>query len=89
MGGTTFDADESVFYEFRCTRAGIKVIYRAEPFENDGSTQSNLIKTLKRTMAGEHSRELSVKVFAGHALFRLGFLVSKLLPTLVPVGNMK
>lgn len=72
--GRYLDADESAFYEFRCKRAGIKVLYCAEPFENDDSTQSNLVKALKRTMAGEYSRELSVKVFAGQCrLIELGF----------------
>lgn len=68
------DADESAYYEYICKRAGIRVLYCAEPFENDDSTQSNLIKALKRTMAGEYSRELSVKVFAGQCrLIELGF----------------
>jgi hypothetical protein len=35
-----------------------------EQFENDGSIGSTS-KTVKRVMAGEYSRELSVKVFAG------------------------
>jgi len=30
------DADESAYYEYRCKRAGIQVIYCAEQFENDG-----------------------------------------------------
>jgi Recombinase len=35
---------------------------------------ATLLKTLKRTMAGEYSRELSVKVFAGQSrLIELGF----------------
>jgi DNA invertase Pin-like site-specific DNA recombinase len=68
------DADESAYYEYICKRAGIRVLYCAEPFENDDSTQSNLIKALKRTMAGEYSRELSVKVFAGQCrLIEQGF----------------
>ncbi len=68
------DADESAYYEYVLKQAGIKVHYCAEPFENDGSLPSALIKTLKRTMAGEYSRELSVKVFAGQCrLIELGF----------------
>ena len=59
------DADESAYYEFICKRAGIGVHYCAEQFENDGSIQANVLKGLKRTMAGEYSRELSVKVFQG------------------------
>ena len=30
-----------------------------------GSPTSNIIKSVKRSMAGEYSRELSTKVFAG------------------------
>jgi DNA invertase Pin-like site-specific DNA recombinase len=59
------DADESAYYEYICKRAGIQVIYCAEQFENDGSPVSTIVKGVKRAMAGEYSRELSAKVFAG------------------------
>ncbi|WP_409937792.1 recombinase family protein [Paraburkholderia sp. BCC1885] len=59
------DPDESASYEIRCKHAGVKVLYCAEQFENDGSPVSSIIKSVKRTMAGEYSRELSVKVHAG------------------------
>ena len=66
--------DEAATYELRCRRAGVAVHYCAEQFENDGSIGSSIIKTVKRAMAGEYSRELSVKVFAGQAnLIRLGY----------------
>ena len=61
------DADESAFYEYRCRRANIAVHYCTEPFSNDGSPSAALLKTIKRTMAAEYSRELSAKVFAGQA----------------------
>ena len=68
------DADESAYYEYICKRAGIEVHYCAEQFKNDGSTGSTIIKTVKRAMAGEYSRELSAKVFAGQCrLIQLGF----------------
>jgi DNA invertase Pin-like site-specific DNA recombinase len=68
------DADESAHYEFLCKSAGIPVHYCAEPFVNDGAMQSMLMKALKRTMAGEYSRELGVKVLAGlKRLAVLGF----------------
>lgn len=68
------DPDEAASYELRCRRAGVAVHYCAEQFENDGSIGSSIIKTVKRAMAGEYSRELSVKVFGGQAnLIRLGF----------------
>lgn len=59
------DADESAYYEYICRRAGVEVAYCAEPFENDGSPMATMFKGLKRSMAGEYSRELSAKVFAG------------------------
>jgi DNA invertase Pin-like site-specific DNA recombinase len=68
------DIDESAYYEQLCKRAGTRVIYCAETFENDDSLISALIKSLKRAMAGEYSRELSAKVFVGHCNFvRRGF----------------
>jgi DNA invertase Pin-like site-specific DNA recombinase len=59
------DADESAYYEYICKRVGIGVIYCAEQFTNDGSPVSTIVKGVKRAMAGEYSRELSVKVFKG------------------------
>ncbi len=68
------DADESAYYEYICKRAGITVHYCAEQFENDGSIASNIVKTVKRAMAGEYSRELSAKVFQGQCrLIELGY----------------
>jgi DNA invertase Pin-like site-specific DNA recombinase len=68
------DADESGYWEYLCKRAGVAIHYCAEQFANDGSMPSVLLKNLKRTMAGEYSRELSVKVFAGQCrLIELGY----------------
>ena len=68
------DADESAYYEYVCKRAGINVEYCAEQFENDGSPTATIIKSVKRAMAGEYSRELSAKVFKGQCrLIELGF----------------
>jgi DNA invertase Pin-like site-specific DNA recombinase len=60
------DSDESAYYEFVCKLAGIEVIYCAEPFKNDGGMPAALLKVMKRVMAGEYSRELSVKVSRAH-----------------------
>lgn len=60
------DTDESAHYEFLCRRAGIPVHYCAEQFENDTGVSNAIMKTLKRTMAAEYSRELSVKIGAAH-----------------------
>lgn len=68
------DPDEAASYELRCRSKGVRVLYCGEQWENDGSIGSSIIKTVKRAMAGEYSRELSVKVFAGQAnLIRLGY----------------
>jgi len=68
------DVDEAAYLEYLCRRAGIEIRYCAEPFDNDGSLASSIVKTLKRAMAGEYSRELSAKVFAGQAhLISLGY----------------
>src|SRR5579859_381698 len=68
------DTDESAHYEFLCKSAGVPVHYCAESFTNDDSLPSLVMKALKRTMAGEYSRELGVKVFAGQRrLALLGF----------------
>ena len=48
--------------------------YCAEQFENDGRPVSTIVKGVKRAMAGEYSRELSAKVFAGQCrLIELGY----------------
>ncbi|RUU82750.1 recombinase family protein [Mesorhizobium sp. M7A.F.Ca.MR.362.00.0.0] len=56
------DADQSAHYEFLCRSSGVRVVYCGEPFENDGSMISTIVKNLKRVMASEYSRELSVKI---------------------------
>ncbi|WP_274377272.1 recombinase family protein [Celeribacter ethanolicus] len=68
------DADESAYYEYVCRRSGIDVHYCVEPFENDGGPVATIVKSVKRAMAGEYSRELSNKVFAGQCrLIEKGF----------------
>ncbi len=68
------DADESAYYEFILKQAGVSVAYCVEPFSNDGTPISTIMKSVKRAMAGEYSRELSSKVFQGQCrLIQLGF----------------
>ncbi len=68
------DADEAAYHEHECRRAGVRVIYCTEPFENDGSPFAGVYKSIKRAMAGKYSRELSGKVFLGQCrLVQLGF----------------
>lgn len=56
------DSDEAAHYEFVCKTAGAPVHYCAETFANDGTLPNTIMKALKRAMAGEYSRELSVRV---------------------------
>jgi DNA invertase Pin-like site-specific DNA recombinase len=70
------DSDEAAHYEYLCKSAGVPVHYCAEMFANDNSLSALMMKALKRTMAGEYSRDLSVKVRAG--LVRLAKLGYKL-----------
>jgi DNA invertase Pin-like site-specific DNA recombinase len=58
------DLDQGAHYEFLCRKAGLVVEYCAEPFDNDGSPQANLIKQVKRSMAAEYSRQLSQRITA-------------------------
>ncbi|WP_371420449.1 recombinase family protein [Tardiphaga sp.] len=68
------DSDEAASYEYRCRAAGVHVAYCAEQFENDGSIGSDVQKVVKRRMAAEYSRDLSIKVHAGQCnLIRKGF----------------
>src|SRR5713101_4639718 len=68
------EPDEGAYYEFRCVRANITVQYCAEHFPTDNAPMSAVMKSLKRAMAGEYSRELSAKVFAGQCrLITLGY----------------
>ena len=72
------DIDESAHYEFICKQSGIKVVYCAEQFDNDGSLLSSIVKNIKRVMAAEYGRELCkyVKVHTGQCrVASLGFHV--------------
>jgi len=66
--------DQAAHYEFLCRQAGVRVVYCAEPFGEDVAPITTIIKHLKRVMAGEYSRELSVKLArAHHQQAQLGF----------------
>jgi DNA invertase Pin-like site-specific DNA recombinase len=62
------DADQPAYYEFLCREAGLSGVYCAEPFANDGSAASAILKQIKRVMAAEFSRELGEKVRMAHRL---------------------
>jgi len=63
------DIDESAHYEFICRQAGVRVVYCAEHFVDDGSPMYSIMKGMKRIMAAEYSRELGAKVLHAQCRF--------------------
>jgi DNA invertase Pin-like site-specific DNA recombinase len=59
------DSDEAAHYEYLCKKKKVRIDYCAEMFKNDGSLTSMILKSIKRSMAAEFSRDLSTKVFYG------------------------
>jgi DNA invertase Pin-like site-specific DNA recombinase len=56
------DPDEGAYYEYVCERAGIQVTYCTEQCENNSASVSTIVRAIKRSMADEYRRELSVKI---------------------------
>jgi len=56
------DADQAAHYEYMCREAGVPVQYCSETFDNDGGAMASIAKHMKRVMAAEYSRDLSVRV---------------------------
>ena len=68
------DTDESAFYAHLCARSGVEIIYCAEPFQDYEGPLATIVKSVKRAMAAEYSRELSEKIFRGSAaIVRRGY----------------
>jgi DNA invertase Pin-like site-specific DNA recombinase len=68
------DHDESAHYEFLCRSSGIHIHYCYEPFENDGSPMSAIMKHIKRVMAADYSAALSARIHRAQLYqARLGF----------------
>lgn len=59
------DVDEGAFYEHGLRLAGAPVLYCAEVFDNDDSPASTILKAMRRAMAAEYSRDLSVRISRG------------------------
>ncbi len=75
--GRFVDQDEAAFCEFLCKLFGVQVEYCAESFPVGDAIATSLLKSLKRAMASEFSRSLSVSVFEAKArLVRQGFWVN-------------
>lgn len=77
------DTDASAYYEYHCRMHGVDVCYVQEPFANTDSPMHTLLKSIKRTMAAEFSRELAMKTVAAQtAAIRKGFQIG----TMPPIG---
>lgn len=59
------NTDASAYYDYHCRLHGVAVVYVAEAFGSEVGPLAALVKSLKRAMAAEYSRELAVKVRAG------------------------
>lgn len=60
--------DEAAHLEFICREAGIPVEYVAEPFNDWTGAAASIVKSIKRIMAAEYSRELSFRVKAAQVM---------------------
>ena len=60
--GRFLDPGESAHYEYICKRAGIQVTYCTEQCGNNSASVSTIVRAIKRSMAYEYRRELSVKI---------------------------
>ena len=68
------DADEAAHYEFLCKTSGVPVLYCSEPYLNNSTATGAIFKSMRRSQAGEFSRELSEKVYsADKHIAALGF----------------
>ncbi|QIM53164.1 recombinase family protein [Hydrogenophaga crocea] len=73
------DIDAAAYYEYTCRLHGARVVYVQEAFGSDHEPMTALLKTLKRAMAAEYSRELGVKSRAGQdRAIQLGFQMGHL-----------
>ncbi|NUZ06729.1 recombinase family protein [Piscinibacter koreensis] len=61
------DTDAAAYYEYHCRLHGAEVIYVGEMFGAEVNPITALLKSMKRAMAAEYSRELSKKARAGQA----------------------
>jgi DNA invertase Pin-like site-specific DNA recombinase len=60
--GRFLDPGEGAYYEDICKRADIEVTYCAAPCGDDSASVSTIVRAIKRAMADEYKRELSVRI---------------------------
>lgn len=73
------DADAAAYYEYHCRLNGVQVIYVGESFPNDQTPAAVLLKSMRRVMAAEYSRDIAVKSRAGQErVVAMGFQMGPL-----------
>lgn len=72
--GRFFDVDEGAFFEVLFLGHGVKTVYCEEVFASDTSPMASLVKSVRRVMASEYSRDRSrLTRYAQSRATRLGF----------------
>jgi DNA invertase Pin-like site-specific DNA recombinase len=75
------DTDAAAYYEYHCRLHGTAVIYVAEMFGAEVNPITAMLKSMKRAMAAEYSRDLANKVRAGqHQVISRGYQIGPLPP---------
>ena len=75
------DADAAAYYEYHCRMHGVQILYTGETFTNDLTPTSVLVKSMRRVMAAEYSRDLATKSRAGQQrVVSMGFHMGPLPP---------
>jgi DNA invertase Pin-like site-specific DNA recombinase len=68
------DVDAAAYYEYHCRLHGVQVIYVRESFANDQTPTTVLLKSMRRVMAAEYSRDIAFKAHAGQQrVISMGF----------------
>lgn len=75
------DADAAAYYEYHCRLHGVRISYVSESFSNDQTPASVLLKSMRRVMAAEYSRDIAWKSRAGQErVVAMGFQMGALPP---------
>src|SRR5918993_245051 len=75
------DAAAAAYYEYHCRLHGAAVIYVAEMFGAEVNPITAMLKSMKRAMAAEYTRDLAHKARAGqHQVISRGYQMGPLPP---------
>ena len=75
------DTDAAAYHEYHCRLHGVAVVYVAEMFGAEVNPITAMLKSMKRAMAAEYSRELANKCRAGqHQVISRGYQIGPLPP---------